>query len=77
VTLHGENSSDPDGSITSWAWKENGVTIASSATPTVSLAAGTHTITLTVTDNLGAVATDTVVISVKSCNPRRRNCPSV
>jgi len=77
VTLHGENSTDPDGSIQSWAWTENGTTIAGGPTPTVSLAAGTHTITLTVTDNLGATATDTVVIAVKSCNPKRRNCPSV
>jgi PKD domain len=77
VTLHGENSSDPDGSINSWAWKETGATIASTPTPMVSLAAGTHTITLTVTDNMGATATDTVVITVKSCNPRKRNCPSV
>jgi len=77
VTLHGENSSDPDGSIKFWTWKENGATIASSPTPTVSFAAGTHTITLTVTDDLGATATDTVVITVKSCNPRKRNCPSV
>ncbi len=77
VTLHGENSSDPDGSIEFWAWTENGTTIATIPTPTVSLAAGTHTITLTVTDNLGATASDAVVITVKSCNPKKPNCPSV
>ncbi len=77
VTLHGENSTDPDGSIQSWTWKENGAPIANGPTPTVSLAVGTHTITLTVTDNRGATATDTVVITVKSCNLRKRNCPSV
>jgi hypothetical protein len=77
VTLHGENSIDADGSIKSWAWKENGTTVASTPTPTVSLAAGTHTITLTVKDNLGAAASDTVVITVKTCSPKKRNCPSV
>jgi len=75
VTLHGENSIDADGSIKTWSWKENGTTIGSVATPKVSLAAGTHTVTLTVTDNGGATATDTVVITVKSC--KRSSCTGV
>jgi len=77
VTLNGENSSDPDGSIESWVWTENGTTIATGPKPPVSLAAGTHTITLTVTDDASARASDTVVVTVKSCRPNRPNCPSV
>ena len=69
VTLDGSGSSDPDGSITSYVWIENGVQIATGETPTVSLAIGEHTITLMVTDNDGATDTDTVIITVQSLTP--------
>ena len=51
VTLDGSGSSDSDGTITSYVWSEGGSQIATGQTPTVSLAVGTHNITLTVTDN--------------------------
>lgn len=69
VTLNGSASSDPDGTIASYVWKEGTTQIATGATPTVTLAVGTHSITLTVTDNQGATATDTVVVTVQSANP--------
>ena len=69
VTLDGSGSSDPDGTITSWEWTEGGSPIASGESPTVTLAVGTHTIVLTVTDDLGATDTDTVVVTVEPFTP--------
>jgi calcineurin-like phosphoesterase family protein/K319-like protein/purple acid phosphatase-like protein len=66
VTLNGSTSSDPDGTIASYVWKEGATQIATGATPAVTLAVGSHTITLTVTDNLGATATDTMVATVNA-----------
>ena len=69
VALDGSGSSDADGSIVSYDWSEAGSTIASGATPTVSLGVGVHTITLTVTDDGGAADTDQVTVVVASLNP--------
>ncbi len=65
ITLNGANSSDPDGTIQTYVWREDSVQVASGINPTVTLSSGTHTITLTVTDNLGASDTDTVTISIE------------
>lgn len=64
VSLDGSGSDDPDGGITSYVWSEGGTEIATGATPTVTLALGTHTLTLAVTDNGGATDADTVVVTV-------------
>ena len=64
VTLDGSGSSDSDGSISTYEWFEGGVPIATGVTPVVAFALGTHTVTLTVTDNGGASSSDTVVITV-------------
>ncbi|MCH8991640.1 MAG: hypothetical protein IIA44_07835, partial [Acidobacteria bacterium] len=68
VGLDGSASSDPDGTIASYDWSEGGVTIATGATPTVNLGVGVHTITLAVTDNEGAGASDTVIVTVEAGN---------
>ena len=64
VTLDGSGSSDSDGTLTTYAWTEGATPIATGSTPTVSLATGVHTLTLTVTDNNGGTATDTVNVVV-------------
>ena len=64
VSLDASASSDSDSSIASYEWKNNNSVIAASENPTVNLAEGVHTITLTVTDNDGRTGIDTVIITV-------------
>ena len=64
ITLNGSASADPDGAIQTYSWTEGAAQIAAGPNPTISLAVGTHTISLTVTDNHGASATDTVSIRI-------------
>jgi hypothetical protein len=68
VTLDGSLSADSDGSITSYLWSEGGLPIAAGVGPEVTLPLGVHTITLTVTDNSGAAASDTVIVMVSGDN---------
>jgi hypothetical protein len=63
VTLDGSGSFDSDGTITSYQWLENGTLIGTGVNPTLSFVVGTHTVTLTVTDNDNAThSNDTTVI---------------
>ncbi|MFH1379256.1 MAG: fibronectin type III domain-containing protein [bacterium] len=64
VTLDGSGSIDPDGTIQSYVWREGLTEIATGINPTVTCAAGVHTITLTVTDNDGATDDDEVVVTI-------------
>ena len=71
VSLSGSSSSDPDGSIASYAWTQtagpstSSITGASSVSATASnLVAGVYTFQLKVTDNSGASATANVKITV-------------
>lgn len=66
VQLDGAASSDGDGSIVLYEWSEDGSTIATGATPSVTFSVGLHTVTLTVTDDDGATDTDTVAITVNA-----------
>jgi len=65
VMLDGSGSTDRDSLITGHFWTENGIEIAAGMNPTVELSVGTHLITLTVTDDVGAVSTDEVIITVE------------
>jgi hypothetical protein len=64
VTLDAGASSDSDGTIASYEWREGETVVGLVATAEVWLSVGTHTLTLTVTDDDGATATDSVVITV-------------
>jgi PKD repeat protein len=58
-------STDPDGSIVSYSWAFGDGTSGSGASPIKTYAvAGTYTAVLTVTDNLGATATDQAAVTV-------------
>jgi PKD repeat protein len=67
-TFNGSASSDPGGSITQYAWNWGDNTAGSaSSSPNAShtyAAAGTYTVTLTVTDNQGATASTTRSVTV-------------
>ncbi len=68
VAFDGTGSSDPDGSIASYDWDYGDgspIAVNAGATPSHTYAAAsTYVVTLTVTDNLGATATDTAIASV-------------
>ena len=68
VTLDGSLSNDPDGTIIDYMWVEGATTLATGplATADVFLAVGTHLVTLTTTDNSGAMASDTVTIIIQA-----------
>jgi PKD repeat protein len=65
VTLDGSASTDPDGSIASYAWNFGNGSSGSGATPSATYAtAGTFTVTLTVTDNGGASSQASTTVTV-------------
>ena len=68
VALDGSASSDPDGTIDSYEWDvdSNGSIDAQGAIVTLPFGVGVHTVTLKVTDNEGASATDQVTITVQT-----------
>jgi len=65
-TFNGSGSSDPDGTITNYAWDfDDGTPAGTGATPSHTYAApGTYTVRLTVTDNGGATGTTTRTVTV-------------
>jgi len=72
VTLNGLLSNDPDGDALEFRWAgpfSEGGGVVSGGMPTVTLAKGTHTITLTVTDPDGASDSDQVVVTVEDSTP--------
>ncbi|WP_109505942.1 PKD domain-containing protein [Nocardioides speluncae] len=71
VSFDGSGSSDPDGTIASYSWDfGDGSPAGSGATPDHTYAAdGTYDVTLTVTDNLGRTASQTLEVSVLNESP--------
>jgi PKD repeat protein len=68
VTLDASRSNDPDGTIASYVWTEDGSQVAAGVQPTVSFPVGTHALTLAVTDDQGATDTAGVVVKVDPAN---------
>jgi len=76
VSLNGSSSSDPDGTISTYAWSQVGstpnvatiVSASSANTNVTGLIAGVYVFNLTVTDDDGATASDQVQITVSSGN---------
>ncbi len=75
VTLNGNASRDPDGTINSYTWsKISGPSPGTISTPTLvttsvtALVQGTYQFELTVTDDKGATGKDTVTITVNNAN---------
>ncbi|MCW3014125.1 MAG: Bacterial Ig-like domain protein [Solirubrobacterales bacterium] len=68
IALDGTSSSDPDGTIATYAWDYGDGTTGTGASPQHTYdTAGTYTVTLTVTDDLGATGTvsHTVTVAVR------------
>ena len=73
VRFTGAESSDPDGTIASYAWAFGDGTPDGTTGPTTDhdyAAAGTYTVVLTITDNSGATATATQTLTVTSTASR-------
>ncbi len=64
ISLNASASQDPDGSIQSYVWTLGGNQIAKGKNANVSLPVGTHTITLTVSDDGDPVLSDTDQVTV-------------
>ena len=65
VSFNGSGSSDPDGTINSYAWDFGDGSVASGVGASHTYTAtGIYTVTLTVTDNRGGIALDTALVTV-------------
>ena len=75
VSFDGTGSSDPDGSITAYAWDFGDTVLGAGATPTHTYSdEGTYTVALTVTDNDGQTNTGTTTATI---SPAGSNLPPV
>lgn len=76
ISFNGGASFDAGGSITSYAWNfGNGQSAAGVDVTHAYSTPGSYTVTLTVTDNCGATASDAAVVTVTSSNPCSNNVP--
>ena len=74
ITLDGSSSSDSDGTITSYTWKEADTVFSTNVSFSKSdFTIGTHIITLTVTDNEDVNDTDIVLITINDTNVNEIN----
>lgn len=75
VILDGSASSDPEDGPLTFEWSEGTVVLGHSATLSVGLAAGSHTLALRVTDQAGANSEDRVVVNIVDTTPPVVRCP--
>ncbi|NDA13270.1 MAG: PKD domain-containing protein, partial [Actinobacteria bacterium] len=64
VTLDASNSSDTDGTLVSYLWSVADTDIGSGETLNTTFNVGAHEVVLTVTDNFGSTATDSLTVFV-------------
>jgi len=69
VMLDGTGSTDTDGSIVSYEWREGDQSLGTDALQAVSLDVGPHALTLVVTDDGGMTGTDGVIVTVEPFEP--------
>ena len=71
VFLDGRASTDPDGfeDIVEYEWSQNGVILGDEAEVEITLGLGAHEILLRVTDALGLLSQDTVLITIEDSTP--------
>ena len=78
LKFDGTRSSDPDGSIASYAWNFGDGTTGTGASPSKTYSAtGKYTVTLTVKDNKGATATATTTASIIPKAPTSLNATAL
>lgn len=70
IVLDGSSSSDPDGYIVSYEWKEEEILLSNSISFSRIFSAGKHAVSLKVTDNKGATDLDSVMIVVESTDSK-------
>ena len=68
VTIDGSGSSDSNGTIVNYVWREGATVMATGSTADVALSVGVHTLILEVTDNDGETDTDSLVVTVQPPN---------
>jgi subtilisin len=73
VILNGSDSFDPDGTIVSYAWTEDGSPLGTGSIITYNFGIGVHTVTLTVEDDGGQTDNDVVVITINANEPLSSN----
>ncbi|OGZ41615.1 MAG: hypothetical protein A3C80_00225 [Candidatus Ryanbacteria bacterium RIFCSPHIGHO2_02_FULL_45_43] len=64
VALNGSGSSDPDGGIAAYEWREGSNILGTSPIITPTFVVGIHVVTLTVVDDKGAAGSDDVTVEV-------------
>lgn len=69
VSLDGSGSNDPDGDTLTYRWSIGATPLGTGVTLSTTLGAGTHVITLTVSDTAGETSSDTTSVVVADTTP--------